>query len=157
MKIFKLIALILWMILIFLFSNQNGNESSALSNGFINNTIIKVYEVFHPLASEEEKLEVVREWSYPIRKLAHFTVYLVLGILAFLNLKEYTLIGKKEICLLLVFCFLYAISDEIHQRFVPGRSCELKDVFIDTCGSLIGISIAYFVGKIHTKRGLKTS
>ena len=38
---------------------------------------------------------------------------------------------------------LYSISDEIHQIFVPGRSCELLDVFIDTCGSLIGIISCY--------------
>jgi len=152
----KIILLIGWMALIFLFSNQDATKSGELSNGFIHHTIVKVYEVFHPLASEEEKLAVVQECSYPIRKLAHFTVYFVLGVLVFLNLKEYTVIEKKEIFLLFLFCMLYAISDEIHQSFIPGRSCELKDVMIDSCGSLFGIGFTFFVGKIRLKRGLKS-
>lgn len=38
-----------------------------------------------------------------------------------------------------VICLAYAVSDEIHQYFVPGRSCELRDVFIDFSGSVLGI------------------
>ena len=34
---------------------------------------------------------------------------------------------------------LYAVSDEIHQIFVPGRSCELRDILIDSAGVLVGI------------------
>ena len=36
---------------------------------------------------------------------------------------------------------LYALSDEFHQRFVPGRSCSLRDVLIDSAGCLSGILI----------------
>ena len=40
-------------------------------------------------------------------------------------------------------CVIYACSDEIHQLFIFGRSCELRDVLIDFIGSLLGVMIAY--------------
>ena len=36
----------------------------------------------------------------------------------------------------------FLISDEVHQIYVPGRSCELRDVFIDTSGGFFG-SLVY--------------
>ena len=47
---------------------------------------------------------------------------------------------------------LYALSDEVHQIYVPGRSCELRDVFIDTSGSIIGIIIYSLINFIYRKR-----
>ena len=38
---------------------------------------------------------------------------------------------------------LYAVTDEVHQYFVPGRSCELRDVLVDTSGALTGILAAF--------------
>lgn len=32
----------------------------------------------------------------------------------------------------------YAVTDEVHQLFVEGRSCQVSDWVIDTCGGLIG-------------------
>ena len=42
----------------------------------------------------------------------------------------------------LLIGFLYAVSDEIHQHFVPGRAMQARDVLIDTAGVLLGIWIA---------------
>ena len=39
---------------------------------------------------------------------------------------------------------IYAISDEVHQIFVDGRSCELRDWAIDTVGAILG-AIGFFV------------
>lgn len=41
----------------------------------------------------------------------------------------------------LIICMLYAISDELHQLFIPGRSAEIRDVFIDSFGATVGIFI----------------
>ena len=41
----------------------------------------------------------------------------------------------------LLVSILYAISDEIHQLFIPGRSCQITDICIDTLGILIGFTI----------------
>ena len=45
----------------------------------------------------------------------------------------------------------YAISDEIHQFFVPGRSCQIKDVLIDSCGAAVGIGLVFISIKTYKK------
>ena len=46
--------------------------------------------------------------------------------------------------------FIYAVSDELHQSHVPGRSCEFKDVMIDTSGTMTGIFISFvMIAVIH--------
>jgi VanZ family protein len=56
-------------------------------------------------------------------------------------------INIKEVFIALIFCILYATSDEIHQAFVPGRGPQVKDVFIDSAGSFIGIGMYELIGK----------
>ena len=52
----------------------------------------------------------------------------------------------------LVFCFLYAITDEIHQMFVPGRAAMIRDVIIDSCGALCSISIFVVANNVYLRR-----
>ena len=47
---------------------------------------------------------------------------------------------------------IYAVSDEIHQYFVPGRSMQISDIVIDSFGVLSGIFVAR-----PRKTGLKTN
>lgn len=138
MSKFKLILLIIWMSLIFCLSNQHADESSKLSNGLIDKTIINVYKVFNSNITNTDKEMILRKYSKPVRKLAHFTVYFILGILVYIYLKEYTV--THVILYSLLLCFLYACSDEFHQYFVMGRYCSIIDVLIDSFGSLIRIS-----------------
>jgi VanZ family protein len=35
----------------------------------------------------------------------------------------------------------YAVTDEIHQGFVSGRSAQVRDVLIDTAGALVGVAL----------------
>ena len=51
----------------------------------------------------------------------------------------------------IAICFLYAVSDEIHQYFVPGRACRLFDVLIDTSGSAFFCLVYYVYTKITNK------
>ena len=74
-----------------------------------------------------------------IRKTAHLFEYFVLGILVFCMLKSFNI--KKLILFSGLTCILYSVSDEIHQMFVVGRSCELRDMLIDSLGSILGIII----------------
>lgn len=134
----KGLIVLVWMIVIFSFSNQPAEESNKLSDGFINNTIIKVYEVFNGAASEEKQEELISKYSYPIRKLAHFTIYFILGVLVFIFLNQY-IENKNIIIYSLLICFIYACTDEFHQYFIDGRYCSFIDVFIDSLGSLISI------------------
>ena len=97
--------------------------------------------------------------SFIVRKMAHFTEYTLLGVFISLTVKEHYHKKRyheehysednfrkghfyiRHFIIPLICGALYAVSDEIHQRFVPGRSCELRDVLIDTCGVLLGVII----------------
>lgn len=141
-KTIKLTILILWMTLIFCFSNQNANESTKVSNGII----VSVAKVFVPKGLLKEKEEkILTDYTVIVRKTAHFGIYLVLGILVFSFLSEYKL--KYLILYSILFCVLYSISDEVHQLFTYGRSGEIRDIIIDSFGSSIGILGYYYLKK----------
>lgn len=153
MKVVKICFLVLWMALIFSFSNQKDVDSSKISDGFIDRTVVKIYKVFNENITKEKESEIIEKYTYPIRKLAHYTLYFVLGILSFLVVKDYS-INKKLIIYSLLICFLYACSDEFHQLFVIGRSASIKDVIIDTFGSFCSISIFYIFNKKISKKSI---
>lgn len=117
----------IWMIIIFLMSSFDATESTNQSN-FIVNIITNIFKI--------ENIELL---SFIIRKLAHFTEYLILGFLT-INMLNKNDISKKYLLSILI-CIIYATSDEIHQIFVPGRACQLVDVTIDFIGALTGIFI----------------
>jgi VanZ family protein len=129
------------MTVIFCLSNQPADDSSSLSDGFISSTIGNVYKVFNKNISSEDLEEIKVKYTHPVRKMAHFTIYMILGILVTLLVREYNISFYKCILISLLVCLLYSISDEIHQTFVTGRSGEVRDVLIDTCGSFIGIFV----------------
>lgn len=128
-KKISLILVLIWMLFIFIMSSFDATESSNQSN-FIVNIISNILSI-----NNTELLSII------IRKLAHFTEYLVLGILTYNLIKNY----KKKLIIAIIICIIYAISDEMHQILVPGRSCELTDVLIDSLGAIFGI---YFLKKI---------
>ena len=128
------ILMLLWMFLIFLMSSFDATESANQSN-FIVNIITNIFKI--------ENIEVL---SFIIRKLAHFTEYLILGFLT-INMLNKNDISKKYLLSILI-CIIYATSDEIHQIFVPGRACQIRDVLIDSIGSITGV---YLYKLINTK------
>ena len=75
---------------------------------------------------------------------------MILGILASGLILYYGNINKKYLLAFLI-CVIYAISDEIHQLFVPGRAGQVRDVLIDSAGSLLGIIIVMAFVKILIK------
>jgi VanZ family protein len=70
------------------------------------------------------------------RKIAHFSLYALLCFLWWRPLAPHAGATKAAI-FALVICVVYAISDEYHQSFVPGRSSEAIDVAIDSAGALL--------------------
>lgn len=139
-KIINILLVIIWMIIIFSFSNQPATESSKLSNSVIRNTISKIIK--------NDSDEVLEKYTRPVRKLAHFSIYLVLGFLVLNCFK----ISKRNIIYSVLICFLYSISDEIHQMFIDGRSSEIFDVLIDTIGSSFGVFINYTLKRKISKK-----
>ena len=75
-----------------------------------------------------------------IDKAAHLTEYIILGILITRALFNLNIPLKSEalIFIALFASIFYGITDEIHQLFVPGRSCDIFDFFFDCLGVTIG-------------------
>ena len=140
MKWFKIILLILWMGLIFSFSNQTGTSSSSLSTKVLTRIAVTIDKDM----TDEEIDEFVDKYSFIIRKVAHLTIYFILGILAYINLREYMKVTPALVIYSIIFCLVYASTDEIHQLLVNGRSGNIYDVILDTCGSTLAILISYY-------------
>lgn len=147
-KIFRVISIILTlaiMILIFCLSSQNAQASSKTSGGLIEKVLNVVYPNFENLQTEEKE-NIISNFQYIVRKTAHFSIYFALGICVLMSIITYcNLRLYVRIVLSGIICIIYAASDELHQLYVAGRSCELFDVFIDAIGSILGILIGYFL------------
>lgn len=153
-KIILSLLLIIWMTTIFMFSNQVSDKSSNTSGNTIR-FILNKLQITKNMTKQQEN-ELVENLQTPIRKLAHFSVYALGGIISYMLFSQYKISNKKRIIFSLLFCMIYAITDEIHQHFVPGRSCELRDVLIDTTGAMLGIFISYVFSRIsHKKKEFK--
>ena len=135
------------MIIIFLFSNQKSQDSKKLSNDLITKTIEKVYKLKHEELTDNKKKELKKRYSHITRKMAHIILYLILGIITSKILIERCFSLKEIIIYSLLICIAYAITDEIHQIFINGRSGNIKDVLIDTCGSLLGIILNTIINR----------
>ena len=116
----RLIPAFVVMLLIFIHSAMPADLSSEESGWFVD-----VFTRIFPFLTSTENL------TFLIRKAAHFTEYLLLG----LSLRW----GIEKSLPALSVGILYAVSDEIHQHFVPGRSCEFRDICIDAAGVLAGV------------------
>ena len=131
--------------MIFYLSHQPATESNKLSIS-ITEKIAGIVEKTDPNIDDTN----IRKFNRIIRKNAHFFAYLVLGILTFNGLKDSGIAGGRGFILALIVCILYAISDEIHQLFIPGRSGQVTDVVIDGMGSLVGVILYQMNNKIKT-------
>lgn len=130
---------ILWMVVIFSFSAKTA-EKSAAESGRVGILICQMMVSDFEEKTKEEQILLAQQIDYPIRKCAHASEYAVLGVLLFLSLDG---MKKKQLRGLLAWlgATLYAITDEVHQFFVPGRACQLKDMCIDSVGALAGILV----------------
>ena len=153
--ILSYILVILWMILIFIFSNVDSDNSNKTSMDTIDKIIDKVDEATYDAGirdhhvSNDKKLLLISNLNMPIRKLAHFTEYLILCLLLInaLNLSNI----KHKYLISIIICILYAFTDEYHQTFINGRTGQILDVLIDSSGSLLGSGIYYLGSKLFNK------
>ena len=90
-------------------------------------------------------------FEHPIRKLAHFSEYACMGFLVYLILSQWMDKCRKLYLLSVLWVFLSAAADEFHQYFIPGRSCEIKDVCLDSAGALCGILFVWLILKLIDK------
>lgn len=136
--IFITITLI-WTAVIFSFSLQSGEVSGDLSGSVLE----ALLGFFMPGVLESpEKLEL---FHLILRKCAHFTEFMILGVLSSIALK-YMKVGYKSI-IGLGYCVLIASLDETLQLFVSGRAGRVQDVLIDSAGAFVGIVVVFICFK----------
>ena len=134
---------LLWMGLIFFFSSQNGESSGGLSSVFVDFFVNLFHRDFGSLDLSKQE-SILNIWGLLIRKGAHFTIFGILGTLIFFTLGSYGV--RKYIYVYGVLgTFIYAISDELHQKFVSGRAGMFTDVMIDTAGSIVFLLIIFLI------------
>lgn len=131
---------VLWCGFIFYLSAENSEESSERS-GEVITTVCEIVIPDFSSYSESEKADIISDMSFSVRKAAHFTAYAILGALLF---QVFCFVKDKRLRALFSVggAFLYAVSDEFHQSFSPGRSCEFRDMMIDTGGALLAVLIS---------------
>lgn len=129
------------MILIFMFSAQAGRQSLELSNGLLYQIISGLLKIFNLENADVGGL--TQFFSTFIRKAAHFSIYAFLGISLYISL--YFNDAKKVFVNSEAISVFYAITDELHQHFVPGRDGNALDVLLDSFGALSGILIIFLI------------
>lgn len=153
-KMILWIITLAWAALIFCFSAQPATQSSDLSlsvTARIVNTLPAVRKL-----PQAERTDIVQALHGLVRKLAHFSLYLVLGFLLQMLFASYGMSFGRAFWLALAIGALYAASDELHQLFVPGRSGQMTDVLIDGGGICAGSFLRFgYVRLLAGKR--KTS
>ncbi|WP_404459684.1 VanZ family protein [Sutcliffiella horikoshii] len=144
-----------WMALIYFLSAQHAEQSANLSGGiteFVN-------EIVEQVAPDGEFQ--MDEISFFVRKNAHFFAYMLLAILTLNAVRRSGGRGWTSMGAAFIISVLYAISDEVHQLYVPGRSGQVSDVLLDSTGAFVGIAlyvvISHWIRRKHKTKNEKPS
>lgn len=152
-RIFSMIPALLFMVFIYMNSAKTAVESSAVSDP-ISEFFLGAYESVFGDFSDEVRPDRLNLFSHIIRKSAHMAEYALLGILVSIHLYVIKF-NRKKLCITsIAFCTFYAATDEFHQYFVPGRSCQLSDVCIDATGAVIGTLLFLLIFYILNKKAV---
>lgn len=152
-KIVSTILVIIWMVTIFYFSHQQGAGSSNISKK-VSDIMINIIDIKNEI-NFEKKEKMVEKLEPYVRKIAHLTIYMLGGLLLISCINTYKISNNKSIISSSCIGIFYAITDEIHQLFVNGRSGRLVDVLIDSIGVFIGIVAYLIIIKIVKNRKCK--
>lgn len=137
------------MALIFCFSSQTAKESASASSG-LTYKIATLISLFIKSLSADAILLYIHGL---VRKLAHFVLFFVLGLsVSNTSVRMLDIRVKPMIWASIGFCVFYAITDEIHQMFVPGRAAQISDVFIDSIGAAAGCLLFFAIRYIFVRR-----
>lgn len=149
LRIILILLLLGTFYIIFGFSSQDGEKSGSISR-----RITEKIATFIPQIQKENEIEkenIMNTMERIIRKMAHFSIYTVVGLLLMSLVSTYNIKEKNRLIITLTTGIIYASSDEIHQSFVPGRSPMITDIVIDTMGVILGILLIILGKKIIKK------
>lgn len=142
-KFISIVLLIVWLVVIFLLSNQTGEVSGSTSNGILYNVFENIYDFLK--LNKDNLSSFVDLIENPIRELMHSFEYFVLTFL-FVNVLVNFNINNKVI-ISIMFIFISASFDEIHQLFIQGRIFQYFDIFMDMLGCFVAIIICKIFDK----------
>ncbi len=128
------------MVVIFLMSAESGEESTDTSDGVVYFIAKMTVSGFSEM-TEAEKLGVIDNMSGFIRTAGHFCEFAALGFLSLNALLTFNIKFWLKAGYAFLFSVFYAVTDEIHQYFVPDRACDIKDIAVDSLGAFTGIAI----------------
>lgn len=150
----KILLLFLYVV-IFFFSAQNGETSGSISMSVSRRGVWLLDILTGGRLAAEKLAELVSAFEHPLRKMAHFAEYAAMGILVFRILYCHMEKSRKRYGLAVLWVFLSAAADEIHQYFVPDRWASVSDVLLDTCGGALGALLCLLVLQIWDKHKMK--
>lgn len=145
-----LVFTVLCMTIIFTFSSKNSHLSNGTSKKVIDRGITIYEYIFH---QEVDHNQVIQKLNYPVRKVAHYSIYFLLGIFVYYFI--FYSRCKYKVITSIGICFLYAVLDEVHQLFVIGRTGQVLDIFIDTMGSITAIFFLKVIRQIRDTSRVK--
>lgn len=161
-KVIRITAAVLaWLVTVawgyFIYSmSAEDSKKSGQTSGKVVESVAGTFVPDYEKLPEAEKNEVKSKLSLPIRKLAHFSEFAVLGALLLVSVKLTFYSRFPMLCYIGASALLggiYAALDELHQGSVPGRAPRFTDVVIDFSGVLCGIAfVALIIYLIERKR-----
>lgn len=146
-KILIWIPAIIMAMVIFGFSKQDGEESSGLSYKAADMILTVCDKAGMVDYNDNNRDSMIEAVQFPIRKAAHMTEYAVFSVLVMLALIVDGIKGIRLPVIAAIIAVAFAATDELHQRYVPGRYGCVRDVLIDAAGSIIGLTIVYVLYK----------
>ncbi len=146
------ILLIILYAVIFFFSAEDGESSSAVSTQ-VTKTLLKVYYAMSEGKGTGGGVtgDLVYALEGVIRKLAHFTEYFCLGALWYSIPFLWKKAGRKSIPSVAGILLLSAAVDEFHQYFIPGRNASVRDVLIDVAGGMTAVAVLWIIKRLKRR------
>lgn len=175
-KFISILLCIFWMGFIFYNSSENGMSSDGLSYKIVDKFISVKDAIFSSSSDLTGKLENNKKvysgtnfgltgainsavksndryvLNQALRKLAHFTEYLILALLVANAFNTFKKRPKDAIIYILFIVLFYAVTDEYHQLFIDGRNSKITDVLIDFTGGIIGMIMFYTLYHLKGKK-----
>jgi len=141
----RFLPVILWMVVIFGFSARSDPYAylpTAWDEPQVSSTPVPAGTPARTLPSTDEI----------IGRFLHVGEYLLLGFLVIRAVSWNRAIRAGNALLSVGLSILYALSDEFHQIYVPGRAFQVADLLLDLTGILIGVGIYFFINKSQNEK-----
>lgn len=146
------VPVVIIMAMIFFFSSKPAviSQESSLS---ITRAVVNVYEKITNVAIETaDRMQLLSSLDHVVRKTAHFLEYAALAASLVLNFTIWKVDLRRNLGLSVLITTAYAITDEFHQTFIPGRSGQVSDVLLDSCGGITGALLFILLITIFMKK-----